>query len=305
MSGGDSRQPVRLIIGFSPGSASDFIATLLVPELSRQLGREVTIEPHAGENGAIGARKVAAAAPDGTTLFIATLGTHALAPHLDADLRYDPITDFRPVCLVSRSPLVLACHPSIPAASVAELIAMGRAEPRRLTFASSAVGGAPHLAGALFQLMANIEMTHVPYAETERLYADLQQGRVALSFNNIMSLAPRMKRGALKGIAVTGAERSGLLPRLPTIAESGLPGYEVTNWLGIVAPARTPAGTVEQLHAGIAAALQTRAMAERLAQAGITPGGGTPQAFAAHIEAELARWAPVLAQERCLLSAQR
>lgn len=290
----DARQPLRLIIGFSAGSASDFIATLLAPELSRQLGREILIERHAGENGAIGARKVAAAAPDGATLLVATLGTHALVPHIDPRPSYDPIKDFRPVCLVSRSPLVLACHPSVPAESVEELIAIGRAGPRRLTFASSAVGGAPHLAGELFRAMARIEMTHIPYAETEQLYADLQQGRVALSFNNIMSLAPRMKRGTLKGIAVTGSERSALLSELPTVAESGLPGYEVTNWLGIVAPARTPAGIVDRLNAGIAAALRLRTIAERLAQAGITPGGGTPEAFAGHIEAELARWAPVL-----------
>jgi tripartite-type tricarboxylate transporter receptor subunit TctC len=202
-----SHQPVRLVIGFSPGSASDFIATLLAPELSRRLGREIVIERHAGANGAIGAREVAAAAPDGATLFIATLGTHALAPHFLPHPGYDAVDDFRPVCLVSRSPLVLACHPSIPAASVQQLVAMSRAGAQPLTFASSAVGGAPHLAGELFKAMAQIEMTHVPYARTERLYDDLQQGRVALSFNNIMSMAPRVQHGTLKGIAVTDRNR--------------------------------------------------------------------------------------------------
>ncbi|MBI4204111.1 MAG: hypothetical protein HY527_03720 [Betaproteobacteria bacterium] len=296
MSARTAHQPVRVIIGFSPGSASDFVATLLAPELSRCLRREVLVERHAGDNGAIGARMVAAANPDGATLFMATLGTHALAPHFNPHLGYDPINDFRPVCLVSRSPLVLACHPSIPAGSVERLIAIGRARAHKLTFASSAVGGAPHMAGELFKTMAQIEMTHVPYARTEQLYEDLQQGRVALSFNNIMSMAPRVKCGTLTGIAVTGRDRSALLPELPAIGESGLPGYEVTNWLGIVAPARTPVDTVVMLNAAITAVLRAEAIAERLLQAGIEPGGGSPGAFARHIGMELARWRPVIAR---------
>jgi tripartite-type tricarboxylate transporter receptor subunit TctC len=291
-----SGQPIRLVIGFSPGSASDFIATLLAPELSRRLGCEIVIERHAGENGAIGARQVAAATPDGATLFIATLGTHALAPHFLPHPGYDAVEDFRPVCLVSRSPLVLACHPSIAAGSVTQLLAMSRTGTQRLTFASSAVGGAPHLAGELFKALAQIEMTHVPYARTEQLYEELQEGHVALSFNNIMSMAPRVKSGTLKGIAVTGPERSALLPELPTIAESGLPGYEVTNWLGIVAPARTPVDTIDRLNAAITAALGTPAIAGCLLQAGIEPCGGAPGVFARHIETELARWRPVIAR---------
>ena len=296
MSGRPAQLPVRLIIGFSPGSASDFIAGVLAPELSRRLGRDVIVERHAGNSGAIGARTVAARDPDGSTLFMATLGTHALAPHLMPDLDYDPVKDFRAVCLVSRSPLVLACHPSLAAATVEELIAVGRSGARRLTFASSAAGGAPHLAGELFKTMARIEMTHVPYARTEQLYDDLQTGRVALSFNNIMSMAPRVRQGVLRGIAVTGSQRSLLLPELPTMAESGLPGYEVTNWLGIVAPARTPVDAVHVLNAGIVAALRAEAIAERRSQAGIEPCGGTPEEFALHIEKELARWSPVIAR---------
>ena len=296
MSGQRAQHPVRLVIGFSPGSASDFIAGLLAPELSRRLGRDVVVERHAGNNGAIGARRVAASDPDGTTLFMATLGTHALAPHFAPGLGYDPVKDFRAVCLLSRSPLVLACHPAIRAASVDELIAIGRSGAHRLTFASSAVGGAPHLAGELFKTMARIEMTHVPYARTEQLYEDLQKGRVALSFNNIMSMAPRLRQGILRGLAVTGSQRSPLLRELPAMAEAGLPGYEVTNWLGIVAPARTPVDTVHLLNAGIVAALRAEAIAERLSPAGIEPCGDTPEEFARHIEKELARWGPVIAR---------
>jgi tripartite-type tricarboxylate transporter receptor subunit TctC len=286
--------PLRLVIGFSPGSASDFIAGLLAPELSRRLDREVIIERHAGNGGAIGARKVAASDPDGSTLFMATLGTHALAPYFAPDPGYDPVKDFRAVCLVSRSPLVLACHPSIAAASVQELIAAGRFAAPRFTFASSAVGGAPHLAGELFKMMTRIDMTHVPYARTEQLYEDLERGRVTLSFNNIMSMAPRVRQGLLKGIAVTGPQRSPLLSDLPTVAESGLPGYEVTNWLGIVAPARAPADAVSMINAGIVAALRTGEIAERLALAGVEPCGGGPEEFALHIGKELARWGPVI-----------
>lgn len=291
-----ARHPVRLIIGFSPGSASDFIAGMLAPELSRCLAREVIIERHAGNGGAIGARRAAAGDPDGSTLFMATLGTHALALHFAPDLGYDPVKDFMAVCLVSRSPLVLACHPSLGVATVKDLIAVGRSKAPGLTFASSAVGGAPHLAGELFKVMGRVEMTHVPYARTEQLYEDLQNGRVALSFNNIMSMAPRVRQGLLRGIAVTGLQRSPLLSDLPTVAESGLPGYEITNWLGIVAPARTQADTVNTLNAGIVAALRTGPVAERLSLAGAEPCGGSPEDFARHIEKELARWGRVIAR---------
>jgi len=291
-------RPIRLVLGFSPGSASDLIARALLPDLERQLGQPVAVELHQGEGGAIGAEIVARSAPDGYTLFMATLGTHALAPHRSRSLPYDPVRDFAPVSLVAHMPLVLACHPSVEAESVGQLIALFRARRRRLTYASSAVGGAPHLAAELFQSMAQVEMAHVVYDNTDKLYADFVAGRVALSFNNILSMASRIHAGTLRGLAVTASKRSAVLPKLPTMAEAGLAGYEVTNWLGVVAPAGTPPEIVAVLHRGIVAALRAQAVRKQLGAVGVEAWSSTPDEFAAHIDRELARWAPVVARFR-------
>lgn len=285
---------MRLVIGFSPGSASDFVAGVLLPELAQRLGQTIMLERQPGDNGAKAARAVAAAEPDGSTIFVATLGTHALAPHFVPAPGYDPVRDFEPVCLVARSPLVLGCHPGLGIASVRELIAAAR--ERQLTFGSSAVGGAPHLAGELFNMMARVAMAHVPYARTEDLYADLERGRIALSFNNIMSMAQRIRGGVLRGIAVTAASRTTLLPELPTLAESGLPEFEVANWLGIVAPAGTPPAVLDRLNAEIGAALHSETLAQALGRSGMEVCAGSRAEFALHLERELARWGPVVSR---------
>jgi len=292
-------RPIRLVLGFSAGSASDLLARLLAPELSRHLGQPVTIELHPGENGAKGARLVAASEADGHTLFMATLGTHAVAPNL-ASAPYDPVNDFAPVTLVAQSPLILAVHPTLQAQTVGQLIALARSMPKRLAFASSAHGGAPHLAAALFQDMAGIEMTHLCYERTQELYNDLVAGRVALSFNNVMSMLPCLAEGKLRGLAVTGSSRCAALPGLPTVSESGLPGYEVTNWLGIVAPASTPREIVSAIHGAVVETLRSRPFAEHLAQHGIEPRGSPPDEFAALLRRELARWAPIVEKLRVL-----
>lgn len=285
-----------MIIGFSSGSASDLIARALLPQLGRQLGQPVVPELHQGEGGAIGAEMVARSTPDGYTLFMATLGTHALVPHRGRAFPYDPARDFAPVSLVANMPLVLACHPSVEADSVGQLIALARAYPDVFTYASSAIGGAPHLAAELFREMAKVEMVHVVYDNTDRLYADLEAGRVSMSFNNVLSMAPRIRAGTLRGLAVTARERSPVLPQLPTMAEAGLPGYEVTNWLGIVAPRKTPPGVAMVLNRAIAAALRAPAVLEHFGAIGVEPWSSTPDAFASHIEREIARWAPIAAR---------
>lgn len=289
-------RPIRLILGASPGSASDFLARALAPELSRILGQPLAVELHPGDNGAKAASRVAASQPDGHTLFLTTLGIHAIAPNLVKRLPYDPLHDFASVSLVSRSPLVLAVHPSIEAESVAQLIDLARRLRGKLSYASSAIGGAPHLAAELFQAMAGIEMSHVRYERTQELYADLIAGRVALSFNNVMSMLPCLAAGKLRGLAVTGPERCQAAPQLPTVSESGLPGYEVTNWLGIVAPAGTSGESIAVLHNALAAALRTPAIAENLSRLGIEPLASTPEEFGAFADNELARWAPVVAK---------
>jgi tripartite-type tricarboxylate transporter receptor subunit TctC len=288
-------RPIRLVLGFSPGSASDLIAKALLPDLERELGQPVAAELHQGEGGALGAQSVARSAPDGYALFMASLGTHGLAAPRGGTRRYDPVRDFTPVSPVAHLPLVLACHPSLELDSVAALIALARARPGQVTYASSAIGGAPHLAAELFQRAAQVKMSHVVYDNTDKLYADLAAGRVDLSFNNVLSMAGRVRAGSLRGLAVTSRERCAALPQLPTMLEAGVAGYEVTNWFGIVAPAGTPGEVVATLHDGIAAALRSPAVLDRFHAVGVEAWSSTPNEFAAHIERELARWAPIVA----------
>lgn len=289
---------IHLLLGFSGGSASDQIARLIAPALSRELGKPVEIKLRPGNNGADAASEVATANADGNTLFMATLGTHALAPHLDAGLPYDPLHHFAPVSLLATAPLMLACHPSLEISDARELIEFARAHPGTLTYGTSAIGGAPHLAAELFQAMANIEMRHVRYDKTERLYEDLEAKRISVSFNNMMSMLPRCQSGALRALAVTSAARSAAAEDLPTLTETALPGYEVSNWLGIVAPKATASAIVGKLSGAIAAALNSHEIAASFKAAGVTPCGSKPEEFAAFMEQEITRWGPVVARFR-------
>lgn len=288
---------LQLVLGFSPGSMSDQIARAIAPALSRALDCRIDIDLQPGRNGADAAAKVASARPDGTILFMATLGTHALAPNLSHDLPYRPLADFAPVSLVSRAPLVAACHPRLGITDVRGLIDFARAHPNTLTYGTSAIGGGPHLAAELFQHMGAIDMRQVRYDRTGQLYEDLEAGRISLSFNNVMSMLPRCASGRLVPLAVTSAARTDAVPGLPALAET-LPGYEVTNWAGLVAPAATPTKRVEAISAAVAAALNEREVADAFAAAGVTPSGGSPREFAAFIAAEIARWKPVVARFR-------
>ena len=290
--------PVRLVVGFSPGSASDQIGCAIAPGLTRALGRTVDVDLRPGRNGAIAACQVAAAVPDGRTLFMATLGTHALAPHLDAALAYDPLIDFASVALVAAGPLVLACHPSLDVSNARELIELARDRSRMLTYGTSAIGGAPHLAAELFQSLSGVEMCHVRYERTEQLYADLEAGRIDLSFNNIMSTLPRCFDGRLRALGVTSACRNPAAPGVPTLAESGLAGYDMSNWLGVVAPRDVSVPLIEELRAAIATTLKTAEIANAFHTAGVTPGAGTPAEFRDFIADEIARWGPVVARFR-------
>lgn len=285
---------VRLVLGFSPGSASDQIARAVAPEASRRLGATIDIELRPGRNGATAACEVACAKPDGRTLFMATLGTHALAPYVDRELPYDPLAHFAAVSLIATAPLVLACNRGLQISNVRALIDRARNGPHTLSYGTSAIGGAPHLAAELFQMLAKVEMRHVRYDRTEQLYDDLEAGVVSLSFNNIMSMLERCARGRLSALAVTGAQRSAAAPALPTVAESGLEGYDVANWVGVVVPKATPVEVVNELSAAFAAALQSDAVADRFRAAGVTPCGSTPADFESFVKRELTRWGPVV-----------
>lgn len=298
MTSPSKQRPVRLVLGFSSGSASDRIARAIVEPFAQSLGKRVEIELRPGNNGVDAAREVATSPADGGTLFVATLGTHALTPCLVQRLSYDPLADFAPVSLLAQSPMLLACHHSIAADSTRALIALARAHPGKLTYATSAIGGAPHLAAELFQAMAQIEMRHVRYERTEELYRDLEVGRVALSFNNMMSMLPRCRAGTLRALAVSSSQRNPAVPELPTIAEAGLPGYEVTNWLGIVAPKATPETSVKALNAGLCAAVNSEAVLRKFEAAGVSACASTPEEFARYIGAEIERWRPIVARFR-------
>ncbi len=286
---------IELVIGFSPGSMSDDIAKMLVDALRAECGIALTVTRQLGSNGIAAALHVAARAADGTTVFMATLGTHAIAPLLNTPAPYDPLCDFAPVSLLTQSPLLLACHPSLGVHSVAELIARAQREPP-LTYATSAIGGAPHLAASLFESITGTAMRHARYDETEQLYRDLEAGRVALSFNNIASMLSRCKRGALMALGVSTVTRSAVAPELPTLAEAGAPGYEMSNWTGIVAPPATPRDVAAVLSDVFAAALRAPRTSALLAAQGITPRGTSPQEFTDFMSAERERWRSVVAR---------
>ena len=289
--------PLRLIVGFSVASASDDIAHLIAPPLAAQLKRDVVIERIAGESGTRGAEAVARAVANDNncnTLFVATLGTHALAPHARTNLSYHAIHDFTPVSLLTQSPMLLACHPALPARDMAEFITHAKAHPGTLAYGTSAIGGAPHLASELFQSVTGVALKHARYDDTRTLYADLEAGRIALSFNNVMSMLPRCASGALRALGVTAATRCAAAPDVPTLAELGIAGCEMSNWIGLVAPRATPAASVDAISRAAAVVIQSADIAARLNAAGIAPCGSTPAEFADYIASELKRWGPVV-----------
>lgn len=283
---------VRLILGFSPGSLSDHIARILEAPLGDELGAPVEIDLQSGDQGMPAALGIARSRPDGATLFMATLGTHAIAPFLETKPRYDPLADFTPLALVSRSPMLLACHPALGVKEVGALIATARS--RVISYATSAIGGAPHLAAVLFERLTGVRMRHVRYDRTERLYEDLVAGRVDLSFNNIISMLPHCRSGALNALAVTSSDRTALAPEVPALAECGVSGYDMTNWTGITAPRGMDDHTAQRLNAAIDAAVRSARVKSAFEAQGILPCGGSRQEFAGFMRGEAARWEPML-----------
>ena len=284
-----SPSALRLIVGFSPGSASHRVAQAIVPGLAAHLRRRVKLIPHPGESGAIAARMVAAAPPDGNTLLIATLGTHALVPTIDPACGYHPLNDFTPISLLLMAPLILAVPSSAGIHSIAALIETARSADPPLVYGSSAVGGAPHLAAELFAQRVGVTLQHARYSDTRQLYADLLAGRIALSFNNLMSMLPLIREGRLVPLGTTGPQPHPALPDVPPIANAGLNGYAVTNWVGVVGPANLKAVTVEEIGAALATAAHN---AETSAASGIAPS--TAEAFEELLRREWDRWTPIV-----------
>jgi tripartite-type tricarboxylate transporter receptor subunit TctC len=270
------------------------MARALAQKLSAQLGQPVVLDHRAGAGGTIAAEVVAGAAPDGYTLVFGTVGTHAINVSLYAKLRYDPVKDFAPVSLTHLAPRVLVVHPSVPAKTVPELIALAKAKPGELTFGSAGSGGTNHLSGELFKSMAGIDIVHIPYKGSAPASVDLLGGRITMVFDSIVAWGDHIKTGKVRALGVTSPRRSAALPDVPTIAESGLVGFDVANWLGVLAPAGTPKEVIARLNAEIKTAMADPEMQRQLVAVGIDPAYSTPEAFAELIRADIAKWAKVV-----------
>ena len=287
-------KPVRFVVPFAPGGTTDVLARLLGEKLSASLGQQFVIDNQAGAGGNIGTAQVAKAEPDGYTILMGTVGTHAINQSIYPRLPFDPIKDFAPVTLVATVPNVLVVNPEVPVHSVAELIELAKAKPGELNFASSGNGSSIHLSGELFKSMTGVDMVHVPYKGSGPAVVDLLGGQVEMMFDNLPSSAPHIKAGKLRPLGVTSKERSPTLPDVPTIAEAGVPGYEALSWFGVLVPAGTPDAVVTRLQQEIAKILADPAMRERFAELGAVPAGDTPAEFAAFIGSETAKWADVV-----------
>lgn len=293
---------MRVIVPFPASGATDLVARVVTQRVSQDLGQQMVVDNRPGAGGTIGAAEAAKAPADGYTLLLTTSSTHAISPHLMPRLAYDPRKDFTPVAHVADAASVLLVTPSLPVKSVADLIAYAKAHPGRLNYASSGNGTIVHLNAAAFSAQAGIEMTHVPYKGTARSIADLATGQVHVLFDSIPTGMPHVKSGRLRALAVTSEQRSALAPELPTLAESGLPGYSSVTWFGVYAPAGAPPALVERIHQAFAKAMQSPDVVASLAKLGVEPARpSTAAQFAAMVQADSARWAAVIRERKITL----
>ena len=285
-------KPIRIVVPFTPGGATDVVTRIVAQKLSEQFARQVVTDNRGGAGGIVGVEVVAKAAPDGYTLVMGTSGTHAINVSLYPKLSYDPVKDFAPITRASLLPSMIVVHPSVPARNVRELIALAKKNPGQLTYASS--GSAQYLTGALFTSMAHIEMVHVPYKGGGQALPAQLGGEVALSFSTVVSSLPHVTSGRLRGLAVTSAKRTPAAPDFPTVAESGLPGYEAVSWYGLFAPAGTPRDIVVRLNAETVRALKLPDVRQLMLAQGAEPVSDTPEQFAALVRADIAKWGEVV-----------
>ena len=287
-------KPIKIIVPYPPGGTSDILARALGPGITAALGQPVIVENKPGATGNVGADFVAKSPPDGYTLLLGDIGSLAIGPSVFASLPFDPVKDFAPVVMVAYSPHILAAHPSVPASNVKELVAYAKANPDKLNFAVSGIGGANHLAGIDFAQRTGIKWTYIPYKGGSQAITDVMGGQAHVLFNGMLATYPAVKEGKLKAIAISSAKRFSAAPDLPTVAEGGVTGFETGSWQGIVAPANTPPDIVARLHATVMKILATPEMKDRLDKAGAEVRPQTPEQFGAFIAAEKARWAKVV-----------
>ena len=287
-------RPIHFVVPYPPGGPLDAVARLTAQKVSADLGQPIVVENRPGAGGNIGAEYVARAAPDGYTLLLGAVATHAINPTLYTHIPYDAQKDFEPVTQLASTPNVLIVNPSLPVHSVREFIDYAKAHPNTLNFGSGSTGSAGHLAGELFKRMAGVDMTHVPYKGAAPAMTDLIAGQVQLMFDNLASALTQIKAGKVRGLAVTTAKRTPLAPDLPTIAESGLPGFDINTWFGLFVPAKTPRPTVDRLHDEFVKALNAPEVREKMLALGAEPVGNTPAQFAAYIKSESQKYAKVI-----------
>ena len=287
-------KPIRLILGYPPGGASDAVARLLVTPLTTRLGQPIVIDNRPGAGGNIAAEISARSLPDGYTWFLGNNGILATNQALYAKLPFDAVRDFATVVLVATQPSVLVTHPSLPVKNVKELVALARARPDQLNYASSGTGTAGHLAGELFKGLAKVSYQHIPYKGGGPAVIDLISGQVHFMFATAASVLPHTRSGRLRALAVTSIQRSPSVPELPTVAESGIAGFEALTWHGIVVPAATPVPVIAKINAEVNAILATAEMKERFATQGVEARGGKPEEFAAFLRSEIPKWTKVV-----------
>lgn len=297
---GYPNRPVRVVVPYPPGGANDTVARLLAPKVGEQLGQQLVVDNRGGANTIIGTDLVAKAAPDGYTLLIVA-GGQAATPALYPKLPYDTARDFAPLVQIGDGAYVLVAHPSAGVSTVPELIAAAKAKPGQLVYASSSIGNLTHLSAELFCSLAGVKMLHVPYKGGGPAMLDLLGGRVAVFFSTVAVARPHIQSGKIKGLGVTTARRSIALPSQPTIAEAGLPGFEVSGWYGMVAPAKTPAAVIERINSTVRVALRQADMREKLLASGVEAVDVSAEQFTRHLHAELAKWDKVLKPLRIVL----
>jgi len=285
---------IRLIVPFAAGGSSDTLARTLGQALSESFGQQVVVDNRPGAGGNIGMELAAKASPDGYTMVLADVANLAISPTLYAKLPYDPVRDYSPVNMPATSPNVMLVHPSVPATTLKELLTLAKEKPRKITYASAGVGQVGHLTGEMLNQLAGVEMVHVPYKGSSQAVIDLVGGHIQVMFSAFSSTLPHIKAGRLRALAVTSRTRSAAVPDVPTIAESGFPGFEAVTWYSVVAPARIPRDAIERLNGEILQALGAAQVKERLSVLGFEIVGSPPDVLAAYIKSEIVKWAPVV-----------
>lgn len=289
-------RPIRLIVPFAPGGSNDILARTMAQQATAKLGQTMVVDNRAGAGGIIGVETTAKAAPDGYTLVMGHIGTHAVNPALYKNLPYDAVRDFTAIAPVASSPNILLVHPGIAASTVKELIALARSKPGQLNYASGGIGGSTHLSAELFKMITSTDFVHVPYKGGGPALTAIVAGEVAMLFNNIVSAMPQVRAGKVRALGITSRQRSPVVPELPTLAEAGAPGYEVVSWYGVLGPAGMPPVVVNRLNGTITSIMTAEDMRSRLAAEGVDVMKASPAEFASYVKSEIVKWSKVIRQ---------